>query len=481
MVQTPDSNYSELKDRLSSSELEFIDFKVVDPVGRWRHLTIPESNFTREFLERGVGFDGSSYGYSQVEDSDMLLVPDLSTAKLDPTQEGEVLSIIGNIYLIDKNGEKKRFPHDPRWIATRAEKYLRETGIADKFLFSPEFEFYLFDEAEFSYGQTRGGFRIDSSELSERGKSDEPGDSYHPILRNEGYHAPRPADSTMEIRNKITSFLEREGISVKYHHHELGGAGESEIEVEFDELTSMGDNTLYVKHIVRTMAQLAGKSATFMPKPINDFPGNGMHIHQYLVKNGDNLFSGGEYEGLSQMALYFIGGLIEHGESLMGFTNPTTNSYKRLTPGHEAPVDLVFGGANRSAAIRIPGYVQSGGENRIELRTIDGTCNPYLAFSAVLMAGLDGIDREIDPRERGYGPLNENIYNLSEERRKKLKSVPGSLSSALTALEEDHDYLLEGEVFEEAQIKNWIKMKREERELFDTKPHPFEHMLYFDL
>ncbi|MFW6111460.1 MAG: type I glutamate--ammonia ligase [Candidatus Bipolaricaulota bacterium] len=481
MTQRSDSDYSELKDRLEEGEAEFIDFKVVDPVGRWRHLTIPGSNFTREFLDRGIGFDGSSYGYSQVENSDMLFVPDLSTAKLDPTQEGEVLSIIGDIFLIDEDGGRRRFPGDPRRTATQAKKYLRDRKIADEFLVSPEFEFYVFDDARFSYEKTRGGFEIDSSELSKDRKTDQTQGPYHPLFRNKGYHAPRPADSTMELRNRITSFLEREGISVKYHHHELGGAGESEIEVDFTELPVVGDNTLYVKHIVRTMAHLAGKSATFMPKPLPDFPGNGMHIHHYLVKDGENLFSGKEYGGLSQLALYFIGGLIEHGESLMGLTNPTTNSYKRLIPGHEAPVNLVFGQANRSAAIRLPGYVQSDEERRIELRTVDGTCNPYLAFSAVLMAGLDGIEREIDPRERGYGPLSENVYNLSEERREQVKSVPKSLDSALEALSEDHEYLLKGGVFKESQIENWLQVKREESGLFDDKPHPFEHMLYYDL
>jgi len=481
MAEDFGERYSDLKEQLKIRDIDFVDFKVVDPVGRWRHLTIPKSNFTRDFLNRGIGFDGSSYGYSRVENSDMLLLPDLTTAKLDTADEGEVLSIIGDIFQISRDGERKRFPGDPRGTTARAADYLEETGIADDFMVSPEFEFYLFDNARFSYGTTRGEFRISSSEAPGQDEGSGGESSSHPISKNEGYHAPRPGDSVMGLRNRITSFLESQGIQVKYHHHEVGGAGESEIEVGFQELTEAADNTLYVKHIVRTIAELAGKSATFMPKPINDFPGNGMHLHQYLVKDGDNIFSGEEYSGLSRQALYFLGGLMEHGRSLMGLTNPTTNSYKRLISGHEAPVDLVFGGGNRSAAIRVPGYVQEKEKRRIELRTVDGTCNPYLAYSAVLMAGLDGIERKIDPEEMGYGPLDENVYDLPEERKKQIKSVPESLDSALSALAEDHDYLLKGGVFTAAQIDSWLKLKRGEMNLFADKPHPFEHMLYYDL
>ncbi len=476
-----ESNYSNLNKKLNELEIEFIDFKIVDPVGKWRHLTIPRSNFKKEFLRRGLGFDGSSYGYSRVENSDMLLLPDLSTAKLDPMENGDVLSIIGNIFQIDGDGKKKRFPHDPRGTAERAVEYLRSTGIADDFFISPEFEFYLFENARFSYGSTGAGFDIDSDELPDRNQDDQEPNSSHPIYPTEGYHVPRPADSVAGLRNRITSFLEQQGVGIKYHHHEVGGAGESEIEVGFSKFFEVADETLYIKHITRTIAQMAGKSATFMPKPINDFPGNGMHLHQYLVKDGKNLFAGKEYSGLSKLALHFIGGLIEHGESLMGLTNPTTNSYRRLISGHEAPVDLVFGGANRSAAIRVPGYVQSNERRRIELRTVDGTCNPYLAYSAVLLAGLDGIKNKIDPRERGYGPLDENIYNLSKKEKEGFKSVPTSLQSALAALAEDHDYLKKGGVFKESQVKNWLKIKRQELKQFEDKPHPYEHMLYYDL
>ncbi|MBS3735574.1 MAG: type I glutamate--ammonia ligase [Candidatus Bipolaricaulota bacterium] len=481
MIKGDEGSFDRLREKLDESGVEFIDVKAVDPIGRWRHITIPKSSFTRELVSRGIGFDSSSYGYSSVENSDMLLAPDLETAKLEPTEEGEVLSLIGDIYQIDEEGNRRRFPRDPRRTIVRARNYLRETQIADDFLVSPEFEFYLFNDARFYYGTSRGGFEVDSVELSNRKKSETDEEPHHPLPNTGGYHAPRPGDDGIELRNRMVAFLEREGIPVKYHHHEVGGAGESEIEVGFDDLLTASDNTLYIKHIVRIMAKLSGMSATFMPKPVNDFPGNGMHLHQYMVKDGENLFSGDKYGGLSELALHFIGGLLEHGRSIMGLTNPTTNSYKRLIPGHEAPVDLVFARSNRSAAVRIPGYVQSGDRRRVELRTLDATCNPYLAYSAILMAGLDGIERELDPQDLGYGPIEKNIYDLPEKEKKRIKQAPESLSASLNALEKDHGYLLKGNVFEESQIKNWLRIKRNEGSLFDDKPHPFEFMLYYDL
>ncbi len=481
MKKDEESSFDQLRKKLDESEVEFIDIKAVDPIGKWRHVTIPKSSFTRDLLSRGVGFDGSSYGYSSVENSDMLLAPDLETAKLEPTEDGEVLSVIGDIYQVDEEGNKRRFAHDPRSTLVRARNYLRETQIAEDFLVSPEFEFYLFNDAKFYYGNSRGGFEIDSVEMSNRSKAVTDEESSHPLPDTGGYHATRPGDDGLELRNRMVAFLEREGIPIEYHHHEIGGAGESEIEVGFDDLLTASDNTLYIKHIVRLMAKLSGMSATFMPKPVNNFPGNGMHLHQYMVKDGENLFSGDKYGGLSELALYFIGGLLEHGKSIMGFTNPTTNSYKRLIPGHEAPVDLVFARSNRSAAIRIPGYVQSGGRRRIELRTLDATCNPYLAYSAILMAGLDGIESELDPRDLGYGPIEKNIYDLPKGEKKRIKQAPESLAASLNALEDDHEYLLKGNVFEESQVQNWLRIKREEESLFNDKPHPFEFMLYYDL
>jgi glutamine synthetase len=480
MPEDFNGSFAELSEVIKEKGIQFIDFKVVDPIGKWRHITIPQSKFTRNYLSRGIGFDGSSYGYRSVENSDMLLVPDLETARLEPGEDGKILSVIGNIYQVDEDGYREAFYNDPRRTALRAREYLRKTGIAEDFIISPEFEFYLFNSARYNYGSTSGGFEIDSEELENRTSNDSGGAS-HSLSTAGGYHAPRPGDGVMDLRNKIVSFLENQGVSVKYHHHEVGGAGESEIEVDFNDLVTGADNTLYVKHVVRILAKLSGMSGTFMPKPINEFPGNGMHLHQYLVKDGVNLFSGDQYGGLSSLALYFIGGLLEHGRSLMGLTNPTTNSYKRLIPGHEAPVDLVFAKSNRSAAVRIPGYIQSTGKQRIELRTIDATCNPYLAYSAILMAGLDGIERELDPRERGYGPVEKNIYDLPESEKSRIKSTPGSLRGSLEALEKDSDYLVKDKVFDKSQIENWLKIKRKEDSLFDDKPHPYEFMLYYDL
>lgn len=480
MGEKPEEGLDAWKKGLEPSEISFVDVKVVDFVGRWRHFTIPAAKFS-DFIRGGIGFDGSSYGYSTVEDSDMLVIPDMDTAKMEPNGGGKILSVVGEIFEVAEDGERRPFAACPRRTVRRAVDYLSKSGIANRYLISPEYEFYIFDRAQFSYGKNRAEFKMRSSELMERGDDGKQDDSSHPLTDSEGYHAPRPRDSVMEVRNRIVSFLEEEGISVKYHHHELGGAGESEIEVDFTDMLTGSDNTLYIKHVVREIAQKLGKSATFMPKPINDFPANGMHVHQYLVKNGKNLFEGKHYAGLSQLALYFIGGLLEHGESLMGFTNPTTNSYRRLIPGHEAPVDLSFARSNRSAAIRIPGYLQSEDQQRIELRTIDGSCNPYLGYSAMLMAGLDGIERKIDPLKLGYGPVEDNIYELSEDDRSGFKSAPTSLESALDVLEEDHDYLLKGDVFTGSQLGQWIKLKRQEIRTFQDKPHPYEHVLYYDI
>jgi len=286
----------------------------------------------------------------------------------------------------------------------------------------------------------------------------------------------------MEVRNAIVSYLEREGIAVKYHHHEIGGAGEVEIEIEFQELLAAADNTLFIKHAVRNIAHQHGKSATFMPKPLPGYPGNGMHLHQYLIKDGENIFHDPNgYGRMSKLGLYYIGGLLAHGASLMAFTNPSINSYRRLVPNFEAPVSFTFGLANRSAAIRIPSYNTDPARQRLEFRTIDATCNPYLAYAAVLMAGLDGIEQGIDPERAGYGPCEENLYELPPERRAGIKLAPRSLSEALRALEQDHDYLLRGGVFTEEQLDAWLKTKRKETAEFYDKPHPYEYMLYYDL
>lgn len=471
------SNLKKIKDLAQQQDIEFIDFKVVDLIGRWRHVTIPVSKFTSRLIKEGVGFDGSNYGYRKVEESDILLIPDIQTSKVEDYGGESLISIIGDIYELGEDGKKKPFAQDPRRNAKRAVKYLRESGIAEHLYLSPEFEFYIFDQCKFRYTPNKGFFEIKSSESMWLSDGEDLG--YHLDIQS-GYHAPQPTDRFMKLRNSIVSYLEREDVSVKYHHHEIGGAGESEIEIGFSDLIEAADNTLFVKHAVKNFAYINGKSATFMPKPLYGYPGNGMHIHQYLIKEDQNIFSGDQYSGLSEIALWYIGGLLKHGRSLMAFTNPSTNSYRRLVPGQEAPVNLFFSRANRSAAVRIPGYIQAPSQARIELRTIDATCNPYLAYSAVLMAGLDGIENQIDPK-KAYGPFEKNIYKLPKERRKEIKSTPRSLEEALDKLEKDHGFLLKGGVFTEAQIENWVSTKRKEAARFYDKPHPYEHMLYYDI
>ena len=469
-------DFERVRKIIDEQGIEFIDLKVVDLMGRWRHLTLPAARFTRELLEEGIGFDGSNYGYRAVQQSDMLLVPDLTTAKVEDFSGEKLLSLICKIHRV-RGGEHEPFPEDPRRTARRAEEYLRESGVADHCYLSPEFEFYVFDRVDYAYDRNQAYFYIESSEAPWESSS---GGSY--LGPQAGYHAPAPADRSMGLRNAIVSYLEREGIVVKYHHHEIGGAGEAEIEVGFQELVRAADDTLFIKYAVRNIAHQHGKSATFMPKPLYGYPGNGMHLHQYLIKDGENIFHDPNgYGGMSRLSLYYIGGLLAHGASLMAFTNPSTNSYRRLVPGFEAPVSFTFGLANRSAAIRIPSYITDPTRQRLELRTIDATCNPYLAYAAVLMAGLDGIEQEIDPQRAGYGPCEENLCGLPAERHAEIKFAPKSLPEALQALEQDHDYLFRGGVFTAEQLDAWLKTKREEAaELYD-KPHPYEYMLYYDL
>jgi len=470
------NDFESIKKAIDELGIEFVDLKVVDFVGRLRHLTLPATRFTRELLEKGVGFDASNYGYRTVEQSDMLLVPDLSTARVEDFSGERLLSLFCDIQQV-KSGERVAFPLDPRQTARRAEEYLRESGVADRCYLSPEFEFYIFDQVDYAYDRNRVYFQVESLEApweSSRG-------GFY-LGPKGGYHASPPADRLMELRGAIVSYLERAGIPVKYHHHEIGGAGEVEIEVGFEGLLRAADNTLFIKYAVRNITHQHGKSATFMPKPLPGYPGNGMHLHQYLVKGGKNIFyDPNGYGGMSELGLYYIGGLLAHGASLMAFTNPSTNSYRRLTPGFEAPVAFTFGLANRSAAIRIPSYITDPETQRLELRTIDATCNPYLAFSAVLMAGLDGIEQGIDPRRLGYGPCEENLYQLPPKERSKIRFAPSSLSEALKALEQDHEYLLRGGVFTEEQLDAWLKAKQEEVAEFYDKPHPYEYVLYYDL
>lgn len=473
-------NYSEFQDFCVKNDIKMIDFKMIDIKGRWRHLTIPYERFTPETLENGIGFDGSNYGYAPVEKSDMVFIPDLSTAFTDPFCEVPTLSMIGDIFFI--GNPHRRFDQDPRTIADAAENYLRSTGIADEMRIGPEFEFFIFDQVSYECRPQRTGFQIDASQAEwNSGNTNEQNLGFK-IPQKGGYHIDIPFDVNYNLRSHMCMLLEERGVKVKYHHHEVAGPGQVEIEVEFGTMREMADKTMLIKYLVRNAAFQAGKTATFMPKPLQGEAGNGMHVHMHLFKNGEPIFyDDNGYSNLSKQALYFIGGVLKHAPALCALTNPSTNSYKRLVPGYEAPVSICFATANRSAVIRIPAYAKLPSQKRFEYRAGDATCNPYLAYSAMLMAGIDGMLNQIDPSEQGFGPYDVNLYNLPESEKSKIKGLPTSLEAALDALEEDHEFLLAGNVFPKRLIEIWIELKRKEASQIALTPHPLEFGLYYDL
>ncbi len=460
--------------------IKMIDFKMIDLMGRWRHLTIPVERFTQETLARGIGFDSSNYGYASVEKSDMVFIPDLSTAMVEPFVETPTLSMIGDVYVIDE--PPRRFDQDPRGIAAKAEEYLRSTGIADTIMTGPEFEFYVFDHVSYHVSPQASSFRIDAEQAEWNSQIDDRKNLGYKVPRKGGYHMTAPMDVMYDLRSRMSMMLQERGIEVKYHHHEVGGPGQLEIEIEPGPLRKMADATMMIKYLVKNAAFAAGKTATFLPKPIYGEAGNGMHVHLQLFKDGEPVFYDPRgYSGLSKTALSFIAGLLEHAPALCGLTNPSTNSYKRLVPGYEAPVSICFGTANRSAVVRIPDYARAPEAKRFEIRSPDATCNPYLAFAAILMAGLDGVERELDPVALGYGPYDVNLYRLPIEEQRKIRSLPRSLDEALDALEADHEFLLKGGVFPKALIETWIERKREEARMINLVPHPAEFAYYYDL
>jgi len=459
------TDVASLKLQLEDEAIEFVDIRVADLVGRFRHVTIPADQLSETLVRDGIGFDGSNYGFRDVAGSDMVLIPDLETAYVETRGGERILTMVADIC---EAGTRDPAPIDPRGISTAAVTYLKERGIADDALVSPEFEFYVFDEVVCTEGSGRCSVEIKSAEVC--GHRDLPGTGSCAIS---AYHAPLPQDRTFRLRCEMAREIQAAGIPVKYHHHEAGPFGQQEIELRFDSLVRMADAVLVVKTIVREVAAEAGVTATFLPKPIHGEAGNGMHLHQYLIRKGENLFKDdGE---LSELALCYIGGLLTHGRSLMGLTNPSTNSYRRLVPGFEAPVHLVFGSANRSAAVRVPTYAR-GDKMRIELRTMDATCNPYLAFAAILMAGIDGIERDLNAKRLALGPFETDLY-----RDEAGEQLPRSLDEALSALAADHGYLLEGDVFTESGIEHWIRVKQLEDDAISVRPHPHEFTLYYDL
>ncbi len=458
-------DFASLKRRVEEEGIDSIDFRVADLVGRFRHLTIPVTRFTEFLLSEGIGFDGSNYGYCHVSGSDMILIPDLSTAYVEERGGERILTLISDIC-----DAKTRRPAtiDPRGTTAAAVEYLRKLEIADGVLVSPEFEFYVFDEVLFDSDAGRNCVEISPAEgCAQAALPGLAGDA------RSAYHGPLPQDRLFALRCEVVRQIESAGIPVRYHHHEVGPFGQQEIELGFDGLVRMADAVLIVKSFVHNVSSEQGFTATFLPKPMHGQAGNGMHLHQYLVRGGKNLFCGDN--GLSELALCYTGGLLTHGASLMALTNPTTNSYRRLVPGYEAPVSFVFGASNRTAAIRVPAYAR-GDETRIELRTMDATCNPHLAFAAILMAGIDGIQRGLNAGEMGFGPVDRNVHETNAG-----EPAPCDLGGALDALEADRDYLLVGGVFAEETLEHWVRMKREEAAAVAARPHPHEFTMYYDL
>ncbi|NLK35752.1 MAG: type I glutamate--ammonia ligase [Gracilibacteraceae bacterium] len=474
-------NLTEAKEFCNLKGIKMIDFKITDLVGRWHHLSIPVSRLNDKILEEGIGFDGSNYGFKTVEKSDMVFIPDFSTAFIDPFCEIPTLSMIGDIYTLEDG--IRRYEADPRYIAEKAEKYLISTGIADENIIGPEFEFYLFDKIAYESRPEHQEVTIDSLQAEWNTNDHYEKNLGYKVRHKGGYHAALPYDMTNDLRSKMTIMLEEFGMPIKYHHHEVGGPAQVELEVEPGKMKDMADKTYLLKYVVKNLAIQNGKSATFMPKPMLGEAGSGMHVHMWLYKDGKPLFYDKDgYSGLSQMALYFIGGLLKHSPALLAITSPSTNSYKRLVPGYEAPVSICFATANRSAVVRIPGYGNSPDSRRFEFRPSDATCNPYLAYSALLMAGIDGIINKIDPVKEGFGPYDVNIFELDDEEKKKIKALPKSLEEAMEALRKDHEFLLKGGVFTKHLLETWIKSKIEkEHKKISIIPHPAEFELYYDL
>ena len=470
-----DYSPKDVVDLIKKEGLKYVDFRFMDFPGLMQHFTQPVSQLTVETFEEGLGFDGSSIrGWQHIHESDMLMMPDPTTATIDPFTEFPTLILYCNI--LDPI-TKERYSRCPRNIAQKAENYLISTGIADKSYFGPEAEFFIFDDIRYGLGPNNAFYYIDSDEgIWNSGRDEKPNLGYK-LRYKEGYFPLAPADSMNDLRSRMVDNMIKCGLNVETHHHEVATAGQAEIDLKFDTLVTMADMLGMYKYIIKNTAQKAGKTATFMPKPLFGDNGSGMHVHVSLWKGGKPLFAGDKYAGLSQEAIWFIGGLLKHADALVAFTNPTTNSYKRLVPGFEAPVNIAYSARNRSACCRIPMYSPSPKAKRVEFRVPDPSCNPYLAFSAMLMAGLDGIQNKLDPGE----PMDKDLYDLPAEEKAKIRQTPGSLSDALENLKKDHEFLLKGDVFTEDVITRWIEYKwNAEVQQFNLRPHPFEFHMYYD-
>jgi len=461
---------------VKSKGVQFIDLRFMDFPGLWQHTTCPISELNLDSFENGFGFDGSSIrGWQAINESDMLLIPVADTAKVDPFMQHTTLQIICDVR---DPITKKEYSRDPRSIARKAAQYIKKTKIADNAFFGPELEFFIFDSAFYDQGINFAKYHVDSREgIWGRGDEDVSNRGYK-IRLKEGYFPTPPMDTMQDVRSEMVATLVELGIPVEAHHHEVATGGQCEIDMRYQELVHMADSVMLYKYVCKNVAARHGKVVTFMPKPLFQDNGSGMHVHFSLWKGGKPLFAGNKYAGLSDMGLYAIGGILKHAKALCAITNPTTNSYKRLVPGYEAPVNLVYSSRNRSAAIRIPMYSDNPKTKRIEFRCPDSSCNPYLAFSAITMAAMDGIQNKIHPGD----PMDKDIYHLTADEYEKIGSAPASLDEALNELENDHDFLLEGDVFTADVIHYWIKYKREnEVDAIRIRPHPYEFCMYFDI
>ncbi|GBD35840.1 Glutamine synthetase [bacterium HR36] len=461
---------------IKEKQIQAVDLRFMDFPGMWQHFTIPADALDEAVFEEGLGFDGSSIrGWQAINESDMLVLPDPETAFIDPFTTAPTLTMICNI--LDPL-TRQDYTRDPRNIARKAVNYMKSTGIADTAYFGPELEFFIFDDIRYDQTSNCGYYYIDSVEGAwNTGREEKPNLGYK-LRYKEGYFPVPPSDHLQDVRTEMMLTLIQCGVPIEAQHHEVATGGQGEIDMKYAPLVQMADNVLKYKYIVKNVARKHGKTATFMPKPLFGDNGSGMHVHTSLWKNGSNLFAGSGYASLSDTGLHAIGGLLKHAPALCAFCNPTTNSYKRLVPGYEAPVNLAYSRRNRSAAIRIPVYHVSPKTKRLEFRCPDGSSNPYLCFAAMLMAMLDGIQNKIHPGE----PLDKDIYDLEPEELAKVPKTPGSLEEALRALRADHEFLLRGDVFTPDVIDTWIWYKTEkEADAVRLRPHPYEFMLYFDI
>ena len=471
MGKTP----QDVLDMIKDNDVKIVDFRFTDYPGLWQHFSVPANEVEADTFEDGLGFDGSSMrGWQSIDESDLLVMPDADTAFVDPFLEVSTLVLFCEI---EDPITRDLYTRDPRTVARKAENYLKSSGIADEATFGPEAEFFVFDDIRFDQTNSSGYYYVDSIEGRwNTGRDEQPNLGYKPRYK-EGYFPVPPTDSLQDIRSEMVLHMLNCGIKVEAHHHEVATGGQGEIDFRFAPMLACADQLILYKYIVKNTARKHGKTATFMPKPLFEDNGTGMHVHQSLWKNGEPLFAGSEYAGLSDMALHYAGGILKHAHALLAFVAPTTNSYKRLVPGYEAPVNLAYSRRNRSACIRIPMYSPSPRAKRIEFRCPDPSCNPYLAFAAMLMAGLDGIENQIDPGE----PLDKDLYELEPEELASVPQTPGSLEEAINALEADHEFLLKGNVFTQDVVDHWIDYKRKnEIDEMRLRPHPYEFALYFD-